>query len=187
MNSIIAYISWMAVLVFPARIVYSQQYNCRTLLVQFVSVTPLETIKAENKNGVLLLDLQTGRVEAAVLIKGFLFRKALMQQHFNESYMESDKFPKAVFSGRFDPALVSSKQAGEQVIPISGTLTMHGVSKPHACDIILKFSDTDCQGFASFFIKPEDFSIQVPALVRDNINKQLKVELSTGWMKPNTR
>jgi hypothetical protein len=175
----------MLIFVCSAKLIHAQRYTSRTVLIGFESVTPLETIKAENKNGVLILDVNSGRVEAAVLIKGFLFRKALMQQHFNDSYMESDKFPKAQFSGNFDPAKVSIQNSGKQVVELKGTITIHGVTKPHHCQIQLEFKEGNCLGFASFLLKPEDFSIQVPALVRDNINKKLKVELNTGWMKPN--
>lgn len=178
---------WMLIFVCLAKLIHAQRYTSRTVLIGFESVTSLETIKAENKNGVLILDVNSGRVEAAVLIKGFLFRKALMQQHFNDSYMESDKFPKAQFSGNFDPAKVSIQNSGKQVVELKGTITIHGVTKPHHCQIQLEFKEGNCLGFASFPIKPEDFSIKVPALVRDNINKQLKVELNTGWMKPNNR
>lgn len=178
---------WMLIIIYSSTVVYAQRYTSRTVLIGFESVTSLETIKAENKNGVLILDVNSGRVEAAVLIKGFLFRKALMQQHFNDSYMESDKFPKAQFSGNFDPAKVSIQNSGKQVVELKGTITIHGVTKPHHCQIQLEFKEGNCLGFASFLLKPEDFSIQVPALVRDNINKQLKVELNTGWMKPNNQ
>lgn len=165
-------------------VVHAQRYASRLMNIRFESVTPLETIRAENKNGVLLLDLKSGKVEAAVLIKGFLFRKALMQQHFNDSYMESDKFPKAVFVGQFDPSAVAPDKSGKQTVLVTGRLTIHGVEQPHTCTAILEFNNKECVAIASFHIKPEDFSIRIPALVRDNINKELVVELNSGWMKP---
>lgn len=164
-------------------VVNAQRYVSRLMNIRFESVTPLETIRAENKNGVLLLDLNSGKVEAAVLIKGFLFRKALMQQHFNDSYMESDKFPKATFSGQFDPGTVSLQKSGKQTVVVSGRITIHGVEQPHTCTVLLEFKNNDCQALASFQIKPEDFSISIPALVRNNINKELIIELNSGWMK----
>lgn len=168
-------------------LVKAQQYTSRMMTVRFESVTPLETIRAENKNGVMLLDLATGRVEAAVLIKGFLFKKALMQQHFNDSYMESGKYPKAVFTGQFDPSGISQEKTGKQTISVSGNITIHGVVQPHTCTAVLEFKDGECQAATSFNVKPEDFAIKIPALVRDNINKELTVELLTAWMKSNKR
>jgi hypothetical protein len=165
-------------------VVYAQRFASRLMNARFESVTPLETIRAENKNGVLLLDLKSGKVEAAVLIKGFLFRKALMQQHFNDSYMESDKFPKAVFNGAFDPGAVSPHKSGKQPVRVAGMITIHGVEQPHTCVVILEFKEGDCIAATSFQLKPEDFSIRIPALVRENINKDLRVELNSGWMKP---
>ncbi|WP_234867420.1 YceI family protein [Flavihumibacter fluminis] len=172
------------VLTCASPVVHAQRYASRLMNIRFESVTPLETIRAENKNGVLLLDLKSGKVEAAVLIKGFLFRKALMQQHFNDSYMESDKFPRAIFIGQFDPGSVSIEKSGKQAVVVNGRLTIHGVEQPHTCTALLEFKDKDCVAITSFHIKPADFSIRIPALVRDNINKELVVELNSGWMKP---
>jgi hypothetical protein len=179
---------WIFLIVFVGAypVVQAQRFISRLVVVKFESSTPLETIRAENKNGVLLLDLQSGRVEAAVLIKGFLFRKALMQQHFNDSYMESDKFPKAGFVGQFDPSALSVTKTGKQIITITGKLTIHGKEQPHSCKAVLEFKEGNCMAVSSFQVKPEDFSIQIPALVRDNINKELTVELNSGWMKSST-
>lgn len=179
---------WIFFVVFivSSPLVQAQRFMSRLVVVKFESFTPLETIRAENKNGVLLLDLQSGRVEAAVLIKGFLFRKALMQQHFNDSYMESDKFPKAGFVGQFDPSTLSVSKTGKQTIMVTGKITIHGKEQPHTCKAVLEFKEGNCLAISSFQVRPEDFSIQIPALVRDNINKELIVELNSGWMKSNT-
>jgi hypothetical protein len=76
-----------------------QQYYSKTGKVTFVSDAPLEKIEAHNNNGYVVFDAATGNIEWSVLIKGFQFVKALMQDHFNENYMESQKFPKGIFKG----------------------------------------------------------------------------------------
>lgn len=165
-------------------IVFAQTYTSRLMQVEFESVTPVETIRAQNKNGVLIMNTEKGEVEAAVLIKGFVFRKALMQQHFNENYMESDKYPKARFSGRFDPAAFSTAKPFQEIW-VEGQITIHGVTQPHRCLVKFELKENKLRASSDFPLKPADFSITIPALVRKNINESLNVELVTDWMKPN--
>ena len=73
---------------------------CRNASVKFFSKMPLENIEAVNNQGLSVIDLKTGNIEFSVLLKGFIFPNALMQEHFNENYMESDKFPKSTFKGK---------------------------------------------------------------------------------------
>jgi hypothetical protein len=72
----------------------------KTGKISFFSKTPMEDIEAHNKATISVLDKTSGQLEFSVLMKGFEFEKALMQEHFNENYVESDKFPKANFKGR---------------------------------------------------------------------------------------
>lgn len=166
-------------------VVNAQAYTSRLVQVKFESVTPIETIRATNPSGVLVLDLEKATVEAAVLIKGFVFKKALMQQHFNENYLESDKYPKAQFNGHFDKSTLTLATTGVQNVWVEGPITIHGVSQPHRCLVQLEFENENCRAATKFPLKPADFSISIPALVRKNINENLLVELTSGWMKPN--
>ena len=79
---------------------FSQKYLTKNGSIRFYSETPMETIQADNKQVNSALDVQTGDFVFKVLIKSFLFEKALMQEHFNENYMESDKMPDATFTGK---------------------------------------------------------------------------------------
>ena len=83
-------------------VISGQKYFTKTGHISFYSDTPLEKIEGHNKSSNCVLDVATGKLEVATLVKGFQFEKALMQEHFNENYMESDKFPKAVFKGQID-------------------------------------------------------------------------------------
>ena len=78
----------------------AQKYFSKTGQIYFVSDTPMEKIEATNKSSNCVLDMASGKLEFGVLIKGFQFEKALMQEHFNENYMESNKFPKSIFKGQ---------------------------------------------------------------------------------------
>ncbi|MFN7118493.1 MAG: YceI family protein, partial [Saprospiraceae bacterium] len=73
------------------------KYYSKTAQVSFNASTPVEDIDAQTNTGTIVLDTQTGKLESSVLIKAFQFKRALMQEHFNENYLESSKFPKAIF------------------------------------------------------------------------------------------
>ena len=77
-----------------------ERFFTKTGSISFFSKTPLEDIEAHNRSVTCVLDSKTGNVQFAVLMKGFEFKKALMQEHFNEDYIESDKYPKAEFKGQ---------------------------------------------------------------------------------------
>src|SRR5215831_17027308 len=84
-----------------SQLVHAQIYMTRTGYIGFFSKTPMEDIKAENSQVFAVIDVSKKNIAFAALMKGFLFRKQLMQEHFNENYIESDKFPKATFTGTF--------------------------------------------------------------------------------------
>src|ERR1700712_2283257 len=107
----------------------SQPLLTRTGFIGFYSKTSLEDIKAENHQAYAIIDTTKKDLAFAVLLKGFSFPKQLMQEHFNENYVESDKFPKATFSGSYTPSGATNAQ-GETAVTVKGNLTLHGVTKP---------------------------------------------------------
>ena len=145
-----------------------QNYYSRSAKISFYSDAPMEKIEAHNYSASSILDIESGQLEFAVLIKGFRFKKALMQQHFNESYMESDKFPKAVFRGSFDPSQIQ-QSTPEDTIKVSGDITIKGISKPIELKGILSSNGDGLKGTASFELDIADFGIKIPKVVRDNI------------------
>ena len=109
----------------------SQKYFTRDGKITFLSEAPIETIEATNSKATSVIDISSGKIEFAVLIKAFHFEKALMQQHFNENYMESSKFPKATFKGKIDSVgQVDFGKDGTYEIMVSGDMTIHGICKP---------------------------------------------------------
>lgn len=87
-------------ILFAGILLAQTRYMTKTGYIGFYSHTPVEDIKADNNQVASILDSQTGEMVFNVLIKSFVFEKALMQEHFNENYMESDKYPKASFKGK---------------------------------------------------------------------------------------
>lgn len=158
--------------------VEAQKYFTKTGVISFHSDTPIEKIEAQNKSSNCVLDIASGKLEFAVLIKGFQFEKALMQEHFNENYMESNKFPKATFKGQIDNySKIDPKKNGKTTVKVSGDLTIHGVTKKITTDAVINVVNGKIDADAQFSILVADYNITIPALVKDQIAKSVKVKV----------
>ena len=161
------------------QVMSAQKYFTKTGHISFYSDTPLEKIEGHNKSSNCVLDVATGKLEVATLVKGFQFEKALMQEHFNENYMESDKFPKAVFKGQIDNySKLDITKNGKVTVKVSGDLTMHGVTKKVTTDAMVSINNGKIIADASFNVLLADFNIKIPALVKDQIAKSLKIKVA---------
>jgi polyisoprenoid-binding protein YceI len=162
----------------------AQKYYSKTAKVSFVSEAPIEKIVATNNSGYLVVDASNGQLEMSVLIKGFQFEKALMQDHFNENYMESGKYPKAFFKGRItNMTTMSLTKDGTYHADVKGDLTIHGITKPIATQarMIVNGGKVSAQG--NFDVAIVDYGIEVPKVVRENIAKQVKVSVNADLQK----
>jgi len=150
--------------------------------VGFFSHTPVEDIKADNNQVASILDTSTGDVVFQVLVKSFHFDRALMEEHFNENYMESDKLPKATFKGRItNITTVDLKKKGTYNVTVEGDLTVHGVTNKVKVDGTLEVADGALNANAKFGIVPEEYKISIPGLVREKIEKSLAVTVSMKY------
>src|SRR5690606_25721096 len=114
-------ITFTIAIILLANMVFAQKYFTKTGNVSFFSETPMENIEAYNRSASVVVDGASGAVQVAVLIKGFLFEKALMQEHFNENYLESGKYPKAVFKGKLENFSAEKlKNDGTYNFPLNG-------------------------------------------------------------------
>jgi polyisoprenoid-binding protein YceI len=155
---------------------FAQKYFTRDARIQFSSDTPMEKIEAVNKSGTAVLDTKTGRMEWKVLIKNFLFEKALMQEHFNENYMESSKFPNATFKGEIaNLGDVNFTKDGKYNVRAKGKMNIHGVERDVEIPGTLTVSGSAVKVSSNFSVAVADYGISVPAVVRDNIAKEIKV------------
>jgi YceI-like domain len=159
-----------------------QNYITKTGFIGFYSQTPLEDIKAENNQVYAILDPVNRHLAFALLLKGFIFPKELMQEHFNENYIESDKYPKATFTGICSGDMELSKDGIYQVV-IKGDLNLHGITKALETTALLEVKNGRILGSSSFKLKPEDFQIMIPRIVRDKIAKEINVKVQIVWMR----
>ena len=156
---------------------YSQLYATRTGFIGFYSKTPLEDIKAENNQVYAIIDAGKKNIAFSLLLKGFIFQKELMQEHFNENYVESDKYPKANFTGAFTGDVPLNKD-GSYKVTVKGSLNLHNVTKPVEIPATIEVKNGHLVGQADFKLKPEDFNISIPSLVRDKIDKEISVKVN---------
>lgn len=157
----------------------AQKYYSKGAQISFFSDTPMEKIEAHSRSAVSVLDSETGQMEFSVLVKSFHFDKALMEEHFNENYMESPKFPKATFKGKIaDISKVNFQKKGTYPVNVSGDLSMHGVTQKISTDGILSTDGTGVGCQSEFAVAIADYGIEVPAVVRESIAKNVTIKVS---------
>jgi polyisoprenoid-binding protein YceI len=114
----------------------------------------------------------------------FSFEKALMEEHFNENYVESHKFPKATFKGQIlDISKIDFNKDGTYIVKIKGMLNVHGVDKEVVTDAKVVVTGKNLKVTASFTVTPSDFKVEIPSLVKDKIAKEIKVTVDAPYTK----
>ena len=151
----------------------------RTGKIEFHSGTSIEDIDGVNNEVASMLNIKTGEMAFTVLVKSFHFKRALMEEHFNENYMESEKFPKATFKGKIItiPAINISAN-GSFTIQTEGELTIHGVTKKITAPGKLTVSGGKITGISTFKILLSDYNIQIPGVVAEKFSKETEINVS---------
>lgn len=140
--------------------------------ITFFSYTSVENIKASNNQVVSIFAPETNQLVVKILMRAFVFEKALMEEHFNESYIESDLFPNAIFQGNvIDFDSISNLQTKK----IEGEFTMHGVTKEISLRAKILKSDKTFQFSGTFEVAVKDYDIKIPALLAPNIAETISV------------
>ena len=156
----------------------AQKYISRDGHIWFFSHTPLEDIEAHNQQVAGILDISAGSLQFSLLVKSFEFKRALMQEHFNENYVESDKFPKADFTGKITrPDKASLTKDGTYPAEVTGDLTLHGVARNLTVTGTFTVKGGKITAVSGFVLKPEDYDIEIPAVVRDKIASEIEVNV----------
>jgi hypothetical protein len=165
--------------------VHAQKYMTKNGNIKFYSETPMETIQADNNQVNAALDIQTGDIVFKVLIMSFQFEKALMQEHFNENYLESDKFPNSTLKGKVtDLSAINFLKDGTYEAVIEGDLTIHGVTQKisEKGTFTVKAGDK-IHGNSKFNIKPADYNIKIPGAVVKNFAETIEVTVDIELSK----
>jgi hypothetical protein len=154
----------------------AQKYITKNGYIGFYSHTSMEDIKGDNNQVAGVIDISTGEMVFQALIKSFHFDRALMEEHFNENYMESDKFPKSSFKGKItNLSSVNLSTIGKYDVTVEGDLTIHDVTNKISTKGTIEVVTGGLNASAKFNVIPEDYKITIPGVVREKINKNLEV------------
>ena len=158
------------------------KYMTRTGHISFFSEAPMENIEAHNKQVTSILDIQKGEMVFSMLMKGFEFEKALMQEHFNESYAESEKYPKCTFKGVITNfSELDLSKDGMYNVTVEGNIDLHGVSKPYKSSGTLEKKDGKFIAKSQFDLNVKDHDIKIPAGKVNNISEVVAVTVDLSY------
>ncbi len=152
----------------------ANQYIARQGQISFFSYTSVENIEALNNQVLSILDTETNEIAVNMLMRAFVFKKDLMYEHFNESYIESDLYPKATFEGKIIDFDKNNVQTQTKII--RGTLTIHGISKQIDIKTTINKTKDSYQLTGEFNVKVSDFQIKIPPILANNIAKIITIK-----------
>jgi YceI-like domain len=174
-------LSFLLVLLFINSATAQDKYFTKTGKINFDATekNSPESITGVNNSVTSVLDTKTGNFQFAVLVKGFEFERALMMEHFNENYLESDKFPKAEFRGQVVNNVTANYQKnGSYDVVVKGSMSMHGTIKEVETKGKITVLNGDITASADFPIALADFKITIPTLVADKVAKVATVKVN---------
>ncbi len=148
------------------------------------SVPSFEKVAADNKSVTAILNTANGEFAALALVRAFRFKNALMEEHFNENYAETDRFPKATFKGKI--AEYDSKTFGKSKDPlfIDGELTFHGITKRiEHIPLIVKTNNQKISISGNFKVLVSDFNIKIPKIVKNKLSNEVTITFNYELIK----
>lgn len=152
---------------------------CKSGTITFeASVPSFEEVKATNNSVTFVLNPMTGEIASLALIKGFRFKVALMEEHFNENYIESDQYPKAIFKGKIDDFDVNKLTANPKSFIIKGTLALHGKSRDITVSGRINKSAAGINLVSDFSVNASDFNISIPSIVKNKVSNKINIRIA---------
>ena len=167
--------------IFFSGITHSQKFYTKSGKITFdaTSSNSPERVDGVNRTATCVIDSKTGNMQFAVLMKGFAFERALMEEHFNENYVESNKFPKAEFKGMItNNEAVNYSKDGNYPVKVKGKLTIHGETKDVETEGKLVIQGGKINAVAEFSVQLADYNISIPGVVADKVSKTAKIGVS---------
>jgi polyisoprenoid-binding protein YceI len=150
--------------------------------ISFHSKTPIENIDGINNEVTSMIDTGNGDIVFAVLIKSFHFEKALLEEHFNENYMESTKFPKATFQGKIiNASAINFAKDGNYQATVEGDLTIHGIKQKQTATGSITVTKGKISAVSTFTIKLADYKIEIPDIVAEKISETIEIKVNCQY------
>lgn len=178
---LVALIAGFAALVIKAS---AQVYYTKNGSISFFSKASMEDIKADNNQVISLINFETGEIKFSLLNNSFHFAKAMMEEHFNSDYIESDKYPSSTFKGMItDISNADITRDGTYNVTIRGDLNIHGALQDIATPATLIVKDGRLSGVAAFKILLKDYNIKIPSIVANNIAESIEITVNCNYEK----
>lgn len=156
----------------------------RNVDITLFSEAPLENIEARSVSGISVLNPATGELQFTVPIRSFEFRKKLMQEHFNENYMESDKYPNARFKGKLIEK-IDLNADGDYPVTATGDLEVHGVKRVRSIKGLISIRNKQVEVSSTFDVKCEDHKIKIPQIVFQKVAETIRVKVKGSYKLQN--
>lgn len=156
-------------------------YTCKNADISIYSAALIEDIKATSPAGVSVFNAATGELDFSLAISTLKFDKSFMQQHFNSDYMESDKYPRAIFKGKLQEQ-IDIKKDGSYPVNVSGNLTIHGVTRPRTVQGVLTVRNGVISMTSEFYVKCGDHHVDIPQILFYHIAENIKVNISATYI-----
>jgi len=173
-------------MLFVSTSVFSQKYLTKNGKISFFSDAPMEKIEALNSQVNAALNISNGELVFKVLMKSFIFEKALMQEHFNENYVESDKYPNSTFKGKIQNINnIDFSKNGKHNVIVEGDLTIHGVTQKVKHPGTIEIKEGKIIAISKFMIALKDYNIKIPNNVLKNIAENIEISVNVNLDKVN--
>lgn len=174
------YIGIILLLLLHANQPVNDLYITKNAVISIYSAALIEDIKATSQAGVSVFNATTGELDFSVAINALKFEKSFMQQHFNSDYMESDKYPRAIFKGKIQEP-VDITRDGTHAISAAGELTIHGVSKQRTVQGTLTVRNGTISVTSEFYVKCGDHRVDIPQILFYHIAENIRVNVSATY------
>ncbi|MFM7079968.1 MAG: YceI family protein [Bacteroidota bacterium] len=176
-----------ASMLFASNVFAQTKYFTRDGNISFFSKAAVEDIEAINRKVTCVVDPATGQMEFSMLIRAFEFEKELMKEHFNENYMESEKFPKSSFKGTIENASsVKWTVDGTYPVKVIGKMTIHGVTKDISASGNFTVKGGKIKGKSEFMVALADYGIKVEKAYTSKIAEKINVTVDVN-LEPLTK
>lgn len=176
-NKIPIAFSLLVMLTITVKNIHAQIYKCTVGSVSFFSEAPIENIDATSKSLNSFINTEAKTIAFIIPINSFVFKKALMQEHFNEKYMESETYPLAKYTGIINETIDFTKE-GIYKVTTTGKLTMHGVEKLVTEPGTITIKDNTIKLSSEFMVAVKEYKVEIPTLLFQNIAENILIKLN---------
>lgn len=172
----------MLLLMMLSASVKAQMFITRNAKVTFFSKSAMENIEAVNNEATSVFNASKNEFGFVVLVRSFKFKKAQMEEHFNEDYMESNTYPKAFFKGLIvDAGKLKLTADGSYPVSVKGDMSIHGISKNIEVPGVITVSQGIVSISAKFNIKLKDYNIKIPSTVINNVAEVINITVNAKY------